>query len=106
MFHLGWIMDYPDPEDILDILFHSKSRQNNSRYTNLAVDAKLEQARVEQDVEARLAIYQDVEKALIDDAAWIPMFFDTTHALVKPYVTGYIFPPLVIEKFRDVEVNR
>jgi oligopeptide transport system substrate-binding protein len=106
MFHLGWIMDYPDPEDILDILFHSKSRQNNSRYSNPEIDAKLEAARVEQDVEARLAIYQDVEKSLIDDAAWIPMFFDTTHALVKPYVTGYVFPPLVIEKFRDVEVNR
>ena len=106
MFHLGWIMDYPDPEDILDILFHSKSRQNNSRYSNAEVDAKLEQARTEQDTEARLAIYRDVEKTLVEDAAWIPMFFDTTHALVKPYVQNYIFPPLVIEKFRDVEVNR
>ena len=34
MFHLGWIMDYPDPEDVLDVLFYSKSKQNNSRYSN------------------------------------------------------------------------
>jgi oligopeptide transport system substrate-binding protein len=106
MFHLGWIMDYPDPEDVLDILFHSKSRQNNTRYTNPEVDAKLEQARVEQDIERRLTIYREVEQTLVQDAAWIPMFFDTTHALVKPYVKNYIFPPLVIEKFREVEVNR
>jgi oligopeptide transport system substrate-binding protein len=106
MFHLGWIMDYPDPEDVLDILFHTASRQNNSRYTNAEIDAKLEEARVEQNVEARLALYQDIERQLIEDAAWIPMFFDTSHALVKPYVSGYIFAPLVIEKFRDVEVNR
>jgi ABC-type transport system substrate-binding protein len=106
MFHLGWIMDYPDPEDILDILFYSKSRQNNTRYNNPDIDAKLEAARIEPDTEKRLAAYRDIEKQLIDDAAWIPMFFDTTHALVKPYVQGYEFPPLIIERFRDVEVNR
>ena len=40
MFHLGWIMDYPDPEDVLDVLFYSKSRQNNTRYSNPDVDAE------------------------------------------------------------------
>ena len=54
MFHLGWIMDYPDPEDMLDVLFYSKSRQNNTRYNNPDVDAQLEQARVEPDTEKRL----------------------------------------------------
>ena len=34
------------------------------------------------------------------------MFFDTTHALVKPYVKNFEFTPSVIERFRDVEVNR
>jgi oligopeptide transport system substrate-binding protein len=106
MFHLGWIMDYPDPEDVLDVLFYSKSKQNNSRYSDPVVDQKLEAARTEQDTEKRLALYQDVEKKLIGDAAWIPMFFDTTHALVKPYVKNFTFPPTVIEQFRDVEVNR
>jgi oligopeptide transport system substrate-binding protein len=106
MFHLGWIMDYPDPEDVLDILFYSKSKQNNTRYNNPAIDAKLEAARTEADTEKRLTIYQDVEKQLIKDAVWVPMFFDTTHALVKPYVKGFEFPPVIIERFRDVEVTR
>jgi ABC-type transport system substrate-binding protein len=99
-------MDYPDPEDVLDILFYSKSKQNNTRYNNPAIDAKLEAARTEADTEKRLATYQDVEKQLIKDAVWIPMFFDTTHALVKPYVKGFEFPPVIIERFRDVEVTR
>jgi oligopeptide transport system substrate-binding protein len=106
MFHIGWIMDYPDPEDLLDILFYSKSKQNNTRYSNPAIDAKLLQARTEPNTETRLAIYQDVEKTLLKDAVWIPMFFDTTHALVKPYVQGFRFTPLIIERFRDVTVSR
>jgi oligopeptide transport system substrate-binding protein len=106
MFHLGWIMDYPDPEDVLDILFYSKSRQNNTRYNNPDVDSKLEQARVETDTEKRLGLYQDVEKTLVQQAVWMPMFFDKTHALVKPYVKNFTFPPMVIERYRDVEVDR
>ena len=106
MFHLGWIMDYPDPEDILDILFYSTSRQNNTRYANTEIDGLLESARLEQDTEKRLATYQQVEKKLVEDAVWIPMFYSVTHALVKPYVTNFAFPPMIIERYRDVEVNR
>jgi len=106
MFEVGWSMDYPDPEDILDILFNSTSKQNNSRYSNPDVDAKLAQARTETDTEKRLALYQQVEKQLVTDAAWIPLIFGADFALVKPYVKGLEFPPLVIERFRNVEVTR
>lgn len=106
MFHLGWIMDYPDPEDILDILFHSTSRQNNTRYENPEVDGLLESARVERNTETRLATYQDVERRLLEDAVWMPMFYDVAHLLVKPYVTGFVYPPMVIERYRDIVVDR
>jgi oligopeptide transport system substrate-binding protein len=105
MFHLGWVMDYPDPEDVLDILFYSKSRQNNTRYSNADIDKKLEAARIEPDAAKRQAAYADIEKQLVTDAPWVPMFFGATHALVKPYVKGFDFPPLIIERFRDVQVN-
>ncbi len=106
MFHLAWIMDYPDPEDVLDVLFYSKSRQNNSGYNNPAVDTEIEQARVEQDTEKRLALYQNIEKTVVTDAAWIPMYYDTSHLLVKPYVGNYALAPSVIERYRDLTVNR
>jgi len=105
MFHLGWVMDYPDPEDVLDLLFYSKSRQNNTRYSNPDIDKKLEAARTEADPAKREAAYGEIEKQIITDAPWIPMFFGETHALVKPYVQGFDFPPLIIERFRDVTVN-
>ncbi|MDP2727920.1 MAG: peptide ABC transporter substrate-binding protein, partial [Dehalococcoidia bacterium] len=43
----GWIADYPDPEDFHDVLFHSKSLDNNFAYSNPQVDALLEKARVD-----------------------------------------------------------
>jgi oligopeptide transport system substrate-binding protein len=106
MFHIGWIMDYPDPEDILDVHFHSDSKQNQTQYGNPEIDAQLEQARIETDIERRLGIYRDVERRLVEEAVWVPLFYDRVHALVKPYVKGFEFPPLVIERFRDVTVER
>ncbi len=106
MFHLGWIMDYPDPDNVLDQLFHSTSRQNSTRYSNPDMDAKIEAARIEPDTEKRLALFAEIEKIIIDDAVWVPLFFDTTHGLVKPYVKNFKFTAAIVERFRDVQVER
>ena len=34
MFSLGWIADYPDPQNFLDMLFHSDSAYNHGAYSN------------------------------------------------------------------------
>jgi len=106
MFHLGWIMDYPDPENVVDLLFYSKSRQNNSRYSNPEVDALLEEARGELDQERRFELYAEAEQMIIDDGPWIPLFFSRSHDLVKPYVKGFIFPAIVIPRLRYASVEQ
>ena len=44
---LAWQADYPDPQDFLDILFHTESETNHGGYSNAEVDRLLEKARVE-----------------------------------------------------------
>jgi oligopeptide transport system substrate-binding protein len=96
MFSSGWCADYPDPENFADVLFHTGSSQNNGGYSNPQLDTLLEQARIEQDVTQRIAMYQQAEQIIVDDA---PVLF-TTHSLsyelVKPYVKGYVFTPIDI----------
>jgi oligopeptide transport system substrate-binding protein len=92
----GWCADYPDPENFADVLFHSGSIQNNGNYSNPELDSLLEQARVERDVTRRIAMYQQAEQMIVEDA---PVLF-TTHSisyqLVKPYVNGYKFTPIAV----------
>ncbi len=96
MISSGWCADYPDPENFADVLFHTGSSQNNGGYSNPGLDALLEAARIEQDVTKRIAMYQQAEQMIVDDA---PVLF-TTHSLsyqlVKPYVKGYVFTPIDI----------
>jgi ABC-type transport system substrate-binding protein len=106
MFNAGWIMDYPDPEDILDLKFHSSSSLNDVGYDNPDVDAILEEARVEQDPGARLELYREAERLILDDAAWIPLYFSQSHVVVNAEVEGWFEPPMVLPRLRFVEVNR
>ena len=50
----GWIADYPDPQNFLDIKFHSQSANNEVGYSNSEVDDLLEEALKETD-EAKTA---------------------------------------------------
>jgi len=88
MFMLGWIADYADPQNFLDILFHSGTEGNNSRYTNPSVDDLLEKARVEPDPTRRMTLYQQAEELIVRDAPWVPLFHGIDYLLVKPYVQG------------------
>ncbi len=105
-FNAGWIMDYPDPEDILDLKFHSDSALNDVGYSNPEVDAILDQARTEQDPEARLDLYREAQAQIIEEAAWLPLYFGTAHVVVKPEVTGWFESPMVIPRLRYIEVER
>ena len=106
MFNAGWIMDYPDPEDILDLKFHSRSELNDVGYANDEVDALLEQARVEQDTETRLGLYRRVERLIVEDAAWLPLYFSQSHVVVNEDVEGWFEPPMVTPRLRFVRVDR
>ncbi|HJS18412.1 MAG TPA: peptide ABC transporter substrate-binding protein [Anaerolineales bacterium] len=92
----GWCADYPDPENFADVLFHSGSLQNNGGYSNPQLDALLEQARTEQDVNRRIAMYQQAEQMLVDHAAALWTTHSFSYELVKPYVRGYVFTPIDI----------
>jgi ABC-type transport system substrate-binding protein len=96
IFSSGWCADYPDPQNFADVLFHTGSRENNGGYSNPQVDTLLEQARVEQDVTRRIALYQQAEQMIVQDAPVLFTVHHLSYQLVKPYVKGYVFTPIDI----------
>jgi len=101
----GWIADYPDPQDFLDILFHSESRNNDMEYSNPEVDRLLEEARIEQDFDKRMALYQEAEQIILEDAPIVPLTHDADYWLTKPYVQGMTYPPVIIPKLKYVSIS-
>jgi oligopeptide transport system substrate-binding protein len=105
MFALGWIADYPDPYDFLDILFHTGMENDSFDYSNPNVDALLDQAAVEQDSSLRLAMYRQAEQIVVNDAPCLPLFHGANYVLVKPYVKDYQLSPLSIVDLSKVYID-
>jgi oligopeptide transport system substrate-binding protein len=107
MFALGWIADYPDPENFLDLLFRTGSENNNTNYSNSEVDRLLEEASVERDREQRFQLYNQVEQLILDDAPWVWTWFSGEgYALIKPEVSDYFLLQMSIPKYRYVYFNQ
>ena len=106
MFILGWVADYPDPHNFLDNLFHTGSENNVFGYSNPELDNLLDQAAIEQDNVARLAMYQQAEQMVVDEAPCLPLWFGANHILVKPYVQSYKLNPLGIPDLSQVYLEQ
>ena len=104
-FMMGWIADYPDPEDFLDLLFHSRSALNQTGYANPQVDKLLEEARIETDEQQRLALYRQAEELIVGGAPWLPLWHSVDYVLTKPYVLGAEYAPAIYPWLSAVRIN-
>ncbi len=104
---LSWQADYPDPQTFIDVLFRSTSAINYGGYANDQVDQFVVSAQTEQDATKRTQYYNDAEQIVINDAAWLPLWWGVdSKALVKPWVQDYQFSSLTIAKFKDVWIDK
>jgi ABC-type transport system substrate-binding protein len=95
---------YPDQYSMLSN-FHSKSPFNYWGYNSPEVDGLLAQALGTQDEKARIAIYNQVEAKLMDDAAIMPIMWGKFYFLQKPYVSGFRTNPLGIMAYTNLEIK-
>lgn len=105
MYVLSWIADYPDPQNFLEVLFHSSSPNNYSAYVNPEVDRLLEEAAVEQNSARRLELYREAERLVVADAAVIPVTHGVIFSLTKPHVRDLEITPLGLLDLTTVHIE-
>lgn len=89
----GWIADYVDPHVFLD-LWETGGGNNNTNWGNPEYDRLLRSSLSAPSTEARYAIYQQMEKILVDELPILPIFFYTKTRLISPKVKHYKITPL------------
>ena len=104
MFDMGWIADYPHPQDFLEILFRTGSESNYSEYSNSEVDSLLYEAAVEMDSAQSLELYRQIERLLVEDAACLPLWFEENYILVKPRIEDYKLNPMGYASLNQVSI--
>jgi oligopeptide transport system substrate-binding protein len=78
-FRLGWVMDYPSPQNYLEPLYSiaatAPAGSNSVFYANPAFDALVTEGNAAASNEEAIELYQQAEDLLLEDMPVIPMFF-------------------------------
>jgi oligopeptide transport system substrate-binding protein len=97
---IGWIADYPDPQDWTTLQFGKGQQYNQINYgQNNSADAATQQqtqqalaaADVNQDQTSRMQAYNQSEQQLVNDVAWLSWAQVAINQVLKPYVKGMVF---------------
>ena len=87
-------MNFPDPEDIIRILFFSRSVYNLFGYSSPELDRLLSSTELERSWTKRIELFQRIEQILRSDVPAIPLFNRQNRMVMQPYVKGVEEPAL------------
>lgn len=91
MFQLGWVADYPDAENFLQLFYgpNVSPGPNHSLYKNPEVDALYEKVRVMPDSPERTALYAEMAALIVEDSPWIFLYNPMAYGLHHSWVLNY-----------------
>lgn len=89
----GWGADYAHAVNQLDGLFTCGGGNNAQQYCNPVFDGLLAKAAAEPDQDKQVAIYEEAQTLLMNDAPVLPLRFAVTPYAVKPYVSRLTVTP-------------
>jgi peptide/nickel transport system substrate-binding protein len=105
VFLLGWIADFADPADFLNVHFGTQTDQFG--FTNPALFALLAKADAEPDADKRTALYQQASIQVMKFLPVVPYVWASSAVAVKSNVKGYVPGPIgpVNEPFANVSIG-
>ncbi len=86
----AWGADYPHPDNFLRVLFQSESGNNDQGYNNPEYDRLIAEAGQETDFGKSIALYNQAQEILVEDAPAVFTRWRVTNYEVRPWVTGLI----------------
>ena len=106
----GWLMDFADPSDFFEPTFSAagiadEESQNWARYTSPTLEALLSRAHGEPDTKKRLAMYQEADRLVCDDAPWAFAYSSMRIELTQPWLRGYKPHPIWNRAFRNAWID-
>ena len=88
MFSMGWVADYPGPNDFLGILLGSRTSNNYGRWSSAPFDQAVADALAATDPAAARASFDKAEGIVRDDAPTIPLTYDVSWSLARTGLLG------------------
>lgn len=98
----NWSPDFADPYMFMNYWFDSANGGlpgNRSFYSNPTVDDLIRRAAVSTDIDERTQLYQEAQRIIIDEAAYVYLYQKGYRVAMRDNVQGYVFNPMLLDIF-------
>jgi oligopeptide transport system substrate-binding protein len=86
----NWLFDYPDGENILQLLISTNFPGiNKSGYSNFQVDELYERLKETTNLDKRDDIIHEMEEIVFQDLPWIPLMYESSFVLHYPEIKNF-----------------
>jgi oligopeptide transport system substrate-binding protein len=92
LFH--WGQDYPDPSDFVDPILTCRASSNAAQYCDPKVDHLAALARADTNQQHRYATYRAIERRVMSQAPWVPLYGDVLYEFHSARVKGFYYHPV------------
>lgn len=102
----GWAMDYPDPENVIQLLI-SKNHPpgpNSTFYSNPKVDELYKKLFFTKDEDQVLEITKEVESIIAQDLPWIMQFYSRNYILHHKHLKNFRQSDLINNNFKYLKI--
>lgn len=105
-FRGSWIADYPDAESYLAMFYSDyPAPPNYTGFDNSFFDSLYDRALLENNDEKRYALYQQMDKLLIQEAPIVPLYYDEVVRFVQNEVEGLESNPINLLDLKRVRIK-
>jgi oligopeptide transport system substrate-binding protein len=85
----GWIGDYVDPTNFLDLFLSNAGERNDAGYNSATYDDLQKKAAQTSDLAARAKLLEEAERTFLHDLPLIPIYTYTTQHMISQKVEGW-----------------
>ncbi|MBA2405934.1 MAG: hypothetical protein H0V66_14250 [Bdellovibrionales bacterium] len=86
----NWLFDYPDGENILQLLVSRNfPGVNKSAYSNEKIDQLYDELKQTTNLDQRDRIIQQMEEIVFNDLPWIPLMYESSFVLQYPEIKNF-----------------
>jgi oligopeptide transport system substrate-binding protein len=103
----GWVLDYPDSENVLQLLIssHLPPGPNSSQYTNAEFDKIFNELRVLEDGDKKFKLMREMEDIIHRDLPWVMQYYSRNYLLYHDYLKNFRYSDIIYNSIKYLKIS-